>query len=141
MPGPVFQGRCVLEIEVPTKTVIQHECERCRRTWYADTEKPKTRLLIDMQLSNGEKLRGDFGMLCDSCERTAANGVKNLLRTMKKNSPDRRPQEFLDLLAKKEGNDALPKPTPGSTDPDASPVRTSKAVVSPPSPSAPSKRS
>jgi len=135
MPGPVFQGRCVLEIEVPAKTVIQHECERCKRTWYADTEKSKTRLLIDMQLSSGEKLRGDFGMLCDSCERTAANGVKNLLRAMKKNSPDR-------LVAKKEGNiAALPKLQLGTTDPDASPVRTSKAEVPPPSPSVPSRRS
>lgn len=135
MPGPVFQGRCVLEIEVPAKTVIQHDCERCKRTWYADAEKSKTRLLIDMQLSSGEKIHGDFGTLCDSCEKTAANGVKSLLRVMKKNSPDR-------LVAKKEDSiAALPKLQPGTTDPDASPVRTSKAETSPLAPSVPSRRS
>lgn len=131
MPGPVFRGRCIVEVVVPAKTVIQHDCERCPRVWYSDVEKPSTRLLIDMQLSDGSKLRGDFGTLCDSCEKTAVNGVKALLRSMKKNSSAK-------SGAKKKGAVA---PSPESvTAPVGGPEKTSGAVVTPPYHAGPSKR-
>lgn len=133
MPGPVFRGRCIVEIKVPAKTVIQHDCERCGRTWYSDVEKPSTRLLVDMRLVDGTILHGDFSTLCDSCEKTASNGVKALLRSMKKSSP-------IKSGAKKKGAVAPLGPKPTAT-PDADLVKTSEVVGTRVSPSVPSKRS
>lgn len=133
MPGPLFRGRCIVEVVVvPAKTVIQHQCERCPRVWYSDVEKPKTRLLVDMSLSDGTNLHGDFGTLCDSCEKTAASGVKALLRNMKKNSS-------VKSGAKKRG--AVAPPPVSATVPAGDPARTSAAEALPPSQPAPSKRS
>lgn len=134
MPGPVFRGRCIVEVVVPAKTVIQHDCERCSRTWYSDTEKKPTRLLVSMSLSDGSTLQGDFGTLCDSCEKTAAHGVKALLRNMKKNSP-------VKSGAKKRGA-AAPSPESSPVTPlGDGQVRTSAVEATPPSPRVPSKRS
>jgi|SRR5688572_618218 len=114
MPGPVFKGRCVVEVKVPVKQVFQHECGRCHRTWFADEEKKSYQISINVQLptwyqpqkDGSALLGGSYSLLCDSCEKTVIDYVKAIFKPMKKISP-------IKSGAKKKGADApLPEPKP-----------------------------
>jgi hypothetical protein len=133
MPGPVFQGRCVVEIDVPQKTVCQNECERCERTWLTDSEDETPKVIVRFVERGARVIDCSYDVLCESCAKTVANLLKALARDMKKKSPQSE--------AKKEGASALPGSTPSATDPDGDRVRTSGGGVVRSSPSGPSTRS
>jgi hypothetical protein len=135
MPGPVFQGRCVLEIEVPQKTICQNECERCKRVWYSDAEAPTAKVIVRMFQHGAAApvIDASYDVLCDGCTQTVGNLLRSLARDMKKLG-SAKPR------AKKEGASALPKREPGTTGPDASPARTLAEAAPLPSLSVPSKR-
>lgn len=89
MPIPMIRGRCILEVEVPAKTVFQHECERCKRTWFADEEKKSPFITVAVVLPNQPSMGGELNTLCDSCEKTCLDAVKTILKPMKKLAPSK----------------------------------------------------
>lgn len=135
MPGPVFKGQCVREIVVPKKSVVQYDCERCKRPWYEDKEVPVAKLIVELQSSSGASARGSFDVLCKGCEKTVTNAVASLLRDMKKASSTK-------SRAKKEDAVVLSEPTEGSIPPapGTESVRTPPVAALRQPPSAPSKR-
>lgn len=112
MPGPVFQGRCIVEVAVPQKTVCQNECERCGRPWFTDTEKPTPKAIVRMLDADGAVvINASYDVICDGCVQTVANLLKALARDMKKLGSSK-PR----VRAKKEGGSTpSPKPEPGPT--------------------------
>lgn len=118
---------------MPTKSVVQHDCERCGRTWYEDNERQVASLHLKMEYSDGSESFGDFDVLCPGCEKTARAKVVELLRSMRKNSPTK-------SEAKKEGGDTLSTAPPSSI-PAAVATQTPSTATTQPSPSYPSRRS
>jgi hypothetical protein len=89
MPIPMIRGQCILEVEVPAKTVFQHECDRCKRTWFADDEKKSPKIVISALFLDQPSLGGELNMLCDGCEKTCLDALRTILKPMKKVSPSK----------------------------------------------------
>jgi hypothetical protein len=90
---------------VPTTSVFKHDCERCKRTWYDETEETKTKLNLELRTEEGEILRCHFDVLCSGCVKTVTTNIKSLLRIMRKASPNK-------SEAKKEESNGSPPPLP-----------------------------
>ncbi len=98
---------------MPAKAVLQHECERCPRTWYspADANLAKTELSVTGTLA-GTQVSVKYETLCETCTKTVSNLIAALGKEHKKSSPARR--------AKKEtGGEANTSPPSDSTQPMA----------------------
>lgn len=107
MPGPVFQGRCVVEIEVPKKTVCQNECERCGRTWYSEENVETAKVIVRMVEGGKPIVDASYDVLCSGCTQTVQNLVAALARNMKKLGPAK-------PRAKKEGPPSPSEPNGSS---------------------------
>lgn len=127
MPLPVFRGVPATEIQMPAKPVYQHECERCKRTWLADTEKQGVRVLVDIQLPGMEPICGSYSMLCDACEKTCAASATVILKALKKQAPSKSgaKEKTKKVSSKRESNDEL---TLANVSPAAGQERTSAAA-------------
>lgn len=121
MPIPMIRGHCVTEVQVPAKTVFQHECDRCKRTWFSDAEKKSPRIVVSILLPDSSTLGGELTTLCDSCEKTCLDAVKVIFKPMKKTSPTK-------SGAKEKATGALPEPKLPTT-PVVGRVRTSREEV------------
>lgn len=100
---------------MPSKPVIQNECERCTRKWYTEKAvESKFELKADLMVPDekGEYTRvtvaGNFTCLCAGCTKTVAALAKSIAKEFKPRQPRAKKVEPAD------------KGNPSSTDPASS---------------------
>jgi len=91
---------------MPKKAVVEFECDRCGRTWYADADVGSTpSLAVFLKGPDGAVIEeADYQVLCESCASACANYVNSIVKELKKSSPKRG--------AKGEEAGATPSPPP-----------------------------
>jgi hypothetical protein len=91
---------------MPKKAVVEFECDRCGRTWYADADVGSTpSLSVFFKGPDGAVIEeADYQVLCGSCASACANYVNSIVKELKKSSPKRG--------AKGEEAGATPSPPP-----------------------------
>lgn len=102
---------------MPSKPVIENECERCTRTWYTDASAAATKSELNLELTLGtEVIKSEFKCLCDGCQKTVKALVDQIAKVMKKSAPVRGAK-------KKVGNEEKPtSPTQSVTQQPAAPT-------------------
>jgi hypothetical protein len=114
------------------KMVMQHECDRCARVWYADPSDTKLELGVALQMKfvlGDLKADVSWSELCDSCRKTVRNMVASLAKDLKHQSPQRARRG----AKKVAGGPEAPSPSiaPSATEGrvgTAAPVRSTAAV-------------
>jgi hypothetical protein len=81
---------------MPKKEVVEFECDRCGRKWYADPQEQEHTPSLQLRLVDpgGEVIEeARYEVLCDSCASTVLNYVGSITKELKKQSPKRGAKE------------------------------------------------
>lgn len=86
-----------------TKTVLQHECDRCERVWYSDPAKEKhaeTSIKIEAIIDGDLVAEVSFTALCEGCKGTVRSQIEAIGKEFKKASPVRKAKKKGDAKEK-----------------------------------------
>jgi hypothetical protein len=81
---------------MPKKQVVEFECDRCGRKWYADPKEQEHTPSLQLRLvdPSGEPIEeARYEVMCDSCASAVLNYVSSITKELKKQSPKRGAKE------------------------------------------------